>query len=66
MRLSADISKGITQYNYILKYIFLYRYLAKQFTCFLYGCETWSFTLMEEQRLRMSENRMLRRLEKTA
>jgi hypothetical protein len=27
----------------------------------LYGCETWSLTLREEQRLRVFENRMLRR-----
>ena len=27
----------------------------------LYGCETWSFTL-EERRLRMFENRVLRRI----
>jgi hypothetical protein len=26
----------------------------------LYGCETWSLTLKEERRLRMSENRVLR------
>jgi hypothetical protein len=26
----------------------------------LYGCETWSLTLREEHRLRMSENRVLR------
>jgi hypothetical protein len=26
----------------------------------LYGCETWSLTLREEQRLRVFENRMLR------
>jgi len=26
----------------------------------LYGCETWSLTLMEERRLRMSENRLRR------
>ena len=26
----------------------------------LYGCETWSFTLREERRLRMFENRVLR------
>ena len=26
----------------------------------LHGCETWSFTLREERRLRVSENRMLR------
>jgi hypothetical protein len=27
----------------------------------LYGCETWSLTLREEQRLRVCENRVLRR-----
>ena len=26
----------------------------------LYGCDTWSLTLREERRLRMSENRTLR------
>jgi len=28
----------------------------------LYGCETWSLTLREERRLRLFENRVLRRL----
>jgi hypothetical protein len=28
----------------------------------LYGCETWSFTLREEQSLRVFENRVLRRI----
>ena len=28
----------------------------------LYGCETWSLTLMEEYRLRVFENRVLRRI----
>jgi len=28
----------------------------------LYGCETWSLTLREERRLRLSVNRVLRRL----
>jgi hypothetical protein len=27
-----------------------------------YGCETWSLTLKEECRLRVSENRVLRRI----
>ena len=30
--------------------------------CCFYGCETWSLTLREEQRLRVFENRVLRRL----
>jgi hypothetical protein len=28
----------------------------------LYGCETWSLTLREERRLKVFENRVLRRL----
>jgi hypothetical protein len=28
----------------------------------LYGCETWSFTLREEHRLQVFENRVLRRI----
>ena len=28
----------------------------------LYGCETWSFTLREKRRLRVFENRILRRI----
>jgi len=28
----------------------------------LYGCETWSLTLRDEHRLRMFENRVLRRI----
>jgi len=28
----------------------------------LYGCETWSLTLREERRLRVFENRALRRI----
>jgi hypothetical protein len=31
----------------------------------LYGCETWSFTLREEHRLRVFENRVLRRIFRT-
>ena len=29
---------------------------------FFYGCETWSLILREERRLRMFENRVLRRV----
>jgi hypothetical protein len=28
----------------------------------VYGCETWSLLLMEEHRLRLFENRVLRRI----
>jgi hypothetical protein len=30
--------------------------------CFFHGCETWSLTLREEHRLRVCENRVLRRI----
>jgi hypothetical protein len=30
--------------------------------CLMYGSETWSLTLREEYRLRVFENRMLRRI----
>jgi len=32
------------------------------FPVVLYGCETWSLTLREERRLRVFENRVLRRI----
>ena len=31
-------------------------------TCYLYGCETWSLTLLEEWKLRVFENMALRRI----
>ena len=34
----------------------------KAFMYVLYGCETWSLTLREEHRLRVFENRLLRRI----
>jgi hypothetical protein len=39
--------------------MYIYNYY---FACFLYGCETWSLTLREEQRLGVSKNRVLRRI----
>jgi hypothetical protein len=43
------------------KLIKLY-YILKNVPLVLYGCETWSLTLKEERRLRVFENRMLRRI----
>jgi hypothetical protein len=42
----------------------LYMSILKKigFDCFLYEYETWSFTLREESRLSVSENRVLRRI----
>ena len=49
---SSLLSKNIkikTYINIILSFI-------------LYGCESWSLTMMEELRLRVSENRVSRRI----
>jgi len=37
-------------------------YRTVTFPVVLYGCETWSLTLREERRLRLFENRVLRRI----
>ena len=37
-------------------------YRTINFPVVLYGCETWLLTLREERRLRMCENRVLRRI----
>jgi hypothetical protein len=44
---------------------FVHRLLKNRVFCsepVLYGCETWSLTLREEHRLRVFENRVLRRI----
>ena len=38
----------------------IYRTIIMPFVC--YGCETWSLTLWEERRLRVCENKFLRRM----
>jgi hypothetical protein len=38
------------------------KYIIENFSIVLYGCETWSLTLREECRLRVFENRVLRRI----
>jgi hypothetical protein len=43
--LSGSLFKNTQKYNY---------------SCFFYGCETWSFTLKEKQSLKVLENRALR------
>jgi hypothetical protein len=50
--LSSRLSKNIK--------IRIYRTII--FSVVLYGCETWSLTLREKHRLRVFENRVLRRI----
>ena len=40
----------------------IYEYRTIILPVVLYGCETWSLTLREERRLRVFENRVLRRV----
>jgi len=48
--------------NHIFKTNILNLYAGQVVPVVLYGCETWSLTLREERRLRVFENRMLRRV----
>jgi hypothetical protein len=49
-------------YKIISKNLKIKIYRTVIFPVVLYGCETWSLTLSEEHRLRVSENRVLRRI----
>ena len=52
------------QFIRIFSIFFFYRFIIN-FVCLpvvLYGCKTWSLTLREECRLRVFENRILRRI----
>jgi len=44
------------------KYVNIKIYRTVILPAVVYGCETWSLTLREEQRLRVFENRVLREL----
>jgi hypothetical protein len=46
--------------RFILKNLKIKIYKTENVPVVLYGCETWSFTLRQEQRLGVSENRLLR------
>ena len=48
--------------NHIFKTNILNLYAGQVVPVVLYGCETWLLTLREERRLRVFENRMLRRV----
>jgi hypothetical protein len=55
------ILKSIDAYNHVGVTKFkIYRSII--LPVILYGCETWSFTLREKHRLRVFENRVLRRI----
>jgi len=49
-------------FSLLFKNIKIKGYRALVFPVVSYGCETWSLTLREELRLRVCENRVLRRI----
>jgi hypothetical protein len=49
-------------FSLLYKNIKIKIYRTTIFPVVLYGCETWSLTLREERRLRVFENRVLRRI----
>ena len=55
--LSKLLSSSLLSKNLRIK---IYRNIVLHFV--FYGCETWSLTLREERRLRVFENRVLRRI----
>ena len=54
--------KNIVSSSLMSKNIKLTMYISVILPFVLYGCETWSLTLREERRLRVFENRELRRI----
>jgi len=54
--------QNLTSSSLLSKNIKIRIYRNKILPVVLYGCETWSFTLKEERRLRVFENRVLRRI----
>jgi hypothetical protein len=64
--------KSRNAFYHLVQYILFSRLLSKNINIkihriiilppFLYGCESWSLTLKDEGRLRVFENRMLRRV----
>ena len=60
--LGFDCETGRVQYNEVSKKLKVKIYRIIILPVVLYGCETWSLTLMEERRLRVFENRVLRRV----
>jgi hypothetical protein len=52
----------VLSYSLISKNVKIKIYRTIILPVVLYGCETWSLTVKKERRLRVSENRVLRRI----
>jgi hypothetical protein len=58
----CHLVQNILCYSLLSKNIKIKIYRTVILTVVLYGCKTWSLTLREERRLRVFEDRMLRRI----
>ena len=54
--------QNLLSYNLLSKILKCKVYRTTNLPVVLYGCETWSLTMSEEHRLKVSENRVLRRI----
>jgi len=54
--------QNLSSSTLLSKYLKIKIYRTIIFPVVLYGCETWSLTLREERKLRVSENKVLRRI----
>jgi len=63
--IKSRLNQGNACYRSVQSFVFLSNIKMYETTILpfvLCGCETWSLTLREEHRLRMFENRVLRRI----
>ncbi|KAJ4428156.1 hypothetical protein ANN_24171 [Periplaneta americana] len=58
----ANASRGRRYINYWVDGIGVTKMIFGKTSYILYGCETWTLTLREEQRLRVFENKVLRKI----
>ena len=56
------IIRGRNFYQVAIQKFKVYGIQNYNFACCFYGCGTWSLTMREENRLRVFENRVLRRI----
>ena len=54
--------QNVLCYSLLYKYINIKIYRTVILSVVLYGCETWWLTLREEHRMRVFQNRVLRRI----
>ena len=57
-----NVSCRIFRFSFQYKNVKIKTYRSVILSVVVYGCETWSLTMMEEQRLRVFEHKVLRKI----